>query len=277
MVGALPNLLVVGAQKCGTTSLHHYLGLHPEIGMSRKKELNFFSHHRDRGVDWYRSHFDPSMPIRGEASPSYTALPRFPSVAEAVVEVLDGVRLIYLVRDPLRRAMSAYAHFYASGREHRGPDEALLAPDTDYVVRGCYAFQLEEYLRRVPDDRILIIEQGDLRNRRNATLETVFSWLGVDSDVRGLRFDQELHRTSQKRRRTPVGQRLAETAVMRRVAALPDPWRWHVERLIYRPFSTPLPPIDLAPAARAQVIERLGPDAERFRSLTGRRFEHWSV
>ena len=59
-VGALPNLIVIGAQKCGTSGLHYYLSLHPEISMSRPKELNFFIEERNwpRGVDWYRRHFD---------------------------------------------------------------------------------------------------------------------------------------------------------------------------------------------------------------------------
>src|SRR6187399_2211355 len=63
--GALPNLIVIGAQKCGTSGLHYYLSLHPEIWMSRPKELNFFLEERNwpRGVDWYRDHFDPDARV----------------------------------------------------------------------------------------------------------------------------------------------------------------------------------------------------------------------
>ena len=90
--GALPNLIVIGGLKCGTTSLHHYLGLHPRIEMSRPKELNFFVSELnwDLGADWYASHFDRSAQIRGETSPHYTNLPRFTGVAERMRELLGA-------------------------------------------------------------------------------------------------------------------------------------------------------------------------------------------
>jgi hypothetical protein len=67
--GALPNLIVIGAQKCGTSVLHYYLSLHPEVSMSRPKELNFFIEERNwpRGVDWYKQQFDADARVRGEA------------------------------------------------------------------------------------------------------------------------------------------------------------------------------------------------------------------
>jgi hypothetical protein len=73
--GALPNLLILGAQKCGTSGLHYYLGLHPEVSMSKPKELNFFIEERNwtRGTDWYKRHFDASATVRGESSPNNTA------------------------------------------------------------------------------------------------------------------------------------------------------------------------------------------------------------
>src|SRR5689334_9595383 len=100
--GALPNVIVIGGLKCGTTSLHHYLNLHPEIEMSRPKELNFFVEELnwDLGPDWYAAHFNASAPVRGETSPHYTARPRYDGVAERMRATLDDARLIYMVRDP---------------------------------------------------------------------------------------------------------------------------------------------------------------------------------
>ena len=76
---ALPNLIIIGGLKCGTTSIHHYLGLHPEINMSKPKELNFFVKELnwDLGLDWYRGRFDERFEVRGESSPHYTNLPYF--------------------------------------------------------------------------------------------------------------------------------------------------------------------------------------------------------
>src|ERR1700761_6059402 len=102
---AMPNLIIIGGLKCGTTSIHHYLGLHPGIQMSKPKELNFFVEELnwDLGLDWYASRFDSAFKVRGESSPHYTNLPRFRGVPERIKEhVGDDVRLLYMVRDPIK-------------------------------------------------------------------------------------------------------------------------------------------------------------------------------
>ena len=135
--GALPNLIVIGGLKCGTTSLHHYLNLHPEIAMSRPKELNFFvaELNWDLGPDWYASHFDRAAPVRGETSPHYTNLPRFGGVAERMREVLGAeARIVYMVRDPIDRMLSHYLHNVGGGYESRPLETALADPDSAYVA-----------------------------------------------------------------------------------------------------------------------------------------------
>ena len=165
---ALPNLVVIGGLKCGTTSLHHYLNLHPEIGMSRPKELNFFvaELNWDLGRDWYASHFAASDSVRGESSPHYTNAPRFRGVAERMAELIPDARLMYVVRDPLDRAVSHYLHNVSGGYETRTLAEALAEPDSAYVHRSLYAMQLEPYLGRYPRERITIVAHEELRRER---------------------------------------------------------------------------------------------------------------
>ena len=116
---AMPNLIIIGGLKCGTTSIHHYLGLHPEIQMSKPKELNFFvaELNWDLGLDWYASRFDDRFPVRGESSPHYTNLPRFTGVAERIREHCPDARLIYMVRDPIKRILSHWVHATGAGYE----------------------------------------------------------------------------------------------------------------------------------------------------------------
>ena len=90
--GALPNLVVIGAMKCGSTSLHHYLDAHPAVSMSDHKELNFFYRPQrwQRGADWYRGHFDSTALVRGESSVNYTKSPAASSVAAPRMRDLPG-------------------------------------------------------------------------------------------------------------------------------------------------------------------------------------------
>src|SRR2546421_11902695 len=106
----LPNLLIIGARKGGTTSLHKYLALHPQIFMSKQKELSFFDE-RIRwqlGLEWYKSNFDASYLINGEASPQYARYPRTLGVPEKIKSVLGSPKLIYAIRDPVDRILSDY-------------------------------------------------------------------------------------------------------------------------------------------------------------------------
>src|SRR5688572_16712902 len=97
---SLPNLVVIGGAKTGTTSLHAYLALHPEIFMSRVKEIRFFTHHYEEGAAWYAAHFRKGCDhaVRGEASPQYTAHPRLAGVPERMHTLIPDAKLIYVVR-----------------------------------------------------------------------------------------------------------------------------------------------------------------------------------
>jgi len=180
--GALPNLIVVGSQKCGTSGLHYYLGLHPEVSMSRPKELNFFIEERNwsRGVDWYQRHFDPSATIRGESSPNYTAYPQHMGVPERMASLVPDARLIYIVRDPLARIAAHWVHNFSKRREKGDLKTTLMHPNTSYLVRSQYHMQLQQFLRYFDREQILVFQQSDLRDDRTATLRRVFEFVGVD-------------------------------------------------------------------------------------------------
>jgi Sulfotransferase domain len=275
--GALPNLIVIGAQKCGTSGLHYYLSLHPEISMSRPKELNFFIEERSwpRGIDWYRDHFDPTARVRGEASPNYTSYPYRQGVAERMHSVVGDAKLIYLIRDPLARIAAHWVHNYAKRREKGSLAETLAHPNTSYVARSMYAMQLEQYLRFYPKQRVLVFQQSDLRHDREKTLRTTFEFLGVDPDFTHPRFEQERHQTARKTRATRLAMRLEKLGRSRRGRLLPSNFwlvlddRLPLKRSIKRPDVRAAMPDDTLRALRA--------DAERLRELTGRSFENWTI
>jgi hypothetical protein len=276
---ALPNLVVIGGLKCGTTSLHHYLNLHPAVDMSRPKELNFFVAELNwpLGAEWYASHFRGSEPVRGESSPHYTNLPRFAGVAERMSEMLPEAKVIYMVREPIDRALSHYLHNVAGGYEARPVEAALGDPDSAYVLRGLYAMQLQPYLERFGSDRIEVVSREELKARREDTMRRVFRFLDIDEAFSSPQFSREWETGSGKH----SGRfRLMDRAVQlpglraldRNFDRLPESLRWLVERVIHDPEGGDANPPALPAATRERLAGRFRPDVERLEDLTGRSF-----
>jgi len=275
---ALPNLIVIGAQKCGTSGLHYYLSLHPEVSMSTPKELNFFIAERNfpRGLEWYSRHFDPAARCRGESSPNYTAYPQHLGVPERIAEVVPDVRLVYIVRDPVERITAHFVHNYAKRREKGDLRATLMHPNTSYVTRSKYFMQLQRFLAHFDEEQILVLDQHDLRGDRAATLKRLFEFAGVDPGFRHPKFEQVRHSTSRKKRATRMGmrvQKMSRTRFGRRV-----PRRAWLALDVALPLSKPIEkPTGVADALGEEVLEVLHEDAELLRAQTGRAFEHWSV
>jgi hypothetical protein len=278
--GALPNLIVIGGLKCGTTSLHHYLNLHPQVAMSRPKELNFFvtELNWELGPEWYVSHFDREAPVRGETSPHYTNLPRFDGVPERMHDVLGAqARIIYMVRDPIDRMLSHYLHNVGGGYETRPLSEALSNPDSAYVERSRYAMQLQPYLQSFDRAHVLVVANEELAGEREATMRRVFGFAGVTDDFTSEQFAREWETGSGKQ---DGGFRLMDRAVRlpglraldRNFDRLPESLRWMVERLVHDPGTGAAPKPELPPELRARLVEMLAPDVADLERLTGRTF-----
>jgi hypothetical protein len=248
--------------------------------MARVKELNFFIAERNwpKGLDWYTAQFSGKTPVRGEASPNYTILSVFGGVAERMHSVLPDARLIYMVRDPIERMVSHYIHQYAEGKERRPAETALLtAGDNRYIACSSYHAQLEPYLRLFPRRNVLVLEAEDLDAHRDRTMSEVFEFLGVDPSFRSWRFRSVRHRSRYKRRKTPLGRRLAAGGVDRLLDFIPRDLRWHAQKLVYLPFSNAIPRPVLSEQTRMQLADRLRPDLECFRRVIGKGFERWGM
>ncbi len=275
--GALPNLVVIGAQKCGTSGLHYQLGLHPEIWMSRPKELNFFIEERNwpRGADWYQACFDARARVRGESSPNYTAYPQHLGVPERMHSLLPDAKLVYVVRDPLERIAAHWVHNYAKRREKGDLGATLTHANTSYVIRSQYHMQLQQFLAHYPLERILVLEQEDLRTQPAETLRRVFEFAGVDPDFTHPQIGKERHQTSRKMRASRLAVRLERISRSRPGRVMPkNVWLAIDEKL---PMRRSIKRPDVRAALGPEVHEVLREDAERLRELTGRRFKSWSI
>lgn len=179
-----PNLFIIGAAKSGTTSLHHYLAGHPEVYMSEPKEPGYFAEGIDYYPDdrqWYLGLFEEGAAAvyRGESSTHYTKLPKYPGVAGRIADFCDAPRLIYLMRDPVDRAISHYWHNTRQNVEFRPPLRAI-ENNEEYRAFGDYERQLEPYLEHFDRDAIFIETFEGLVSEPDEVTHAIFRWLGLD-------------------------------------------------------------------------------------------------
>jgi hypothetical protein len=280
-VAVLPNLIVIGAAKCGTTSLHAYLDLHPEISMSREKELHFFVDQKNwgRGLAWYESQFDAAAPVRGESSPGYSAFPLYPGVVERMSKTIPHAKLVYLVRDPVERIVSHYTHRTVNW-PHMGTLEEAL---TDAHVRewlvtpSRYWLQLERYLTRFPAEQILVIDTDELRASRVEVLARIFAFLGVEPSFRSPDFERAYNAGTGRLRRTAAGDAVSKTLERTLGARRSQALRERVPGSLKAPFRREMEPAVLPERIRAELENELREDAERLRMHTGLAFASWPI
>jgi hypothetical protein len=280
--GAMPNLIIIGGLKCGTTSIHHYLGLHPEIQMSKPKELNFFVEELtwDLGLDWYRGRFDDRFPVRGESSPHYTNLPRYVGVAERIREHCPDANLIYMVRDPIKRILSHWVHATGAGYETRELVPTLSEPDTAYIHRSMYWMQLQPYLELFPQEQIAVITQEELQGEREETMRRAFAFAGVDETFTSEQFDREWEKSSAKQGgRYQFMERLIKLpgfrSFDRNFDRLPESMRWLVEKVVHDPEKPAAPKPKLSDELFETVRGRFRDDVAELQRFAGREFAGW--
>ena len=170
----LPNFLVIGAMKAGTTSLWHYLRTHPQVFMPDVKEVMLRSSAQlGRGVAWYESQFQGAtdgQTALGEASTSYTKFPVVRDVPARIASILPDVRLLYVLRNPIERMQSHYLYALSRGKE-RLPIERAFAEDPTYLDISRYGFQLEQYASYFSPQQFLFIDSRISRTSASRPFE----------------------------------------------------------------------------------------------------------
>jgi hypothetical protein len=273
----LPNLIVIGAAKCGTTSLHEYLDEHPQIAMSREKELHFFVDRKNwgRGLDWYEAQFDASAPVRGESSPGYSAYPLYEGVAERMAATIPDAKLVYLVRDPVERIVSHYTHRTVNWPEMGTLEEALAdAHVREWLVTPSrYWLQLEQYLEHFPPEQILVVESDELR----ASLPRIFEFAGVDPSFESAGFERAHNAGTGRTRRNRAGEAVSTLLERTLGPARSQALRERAPQALKSPFRYEVEPAALPDELRAELEDELRGDAEKLRAHTGLAFAGWSV
>ena len=178
------DFLIIGGMKCGTTSLHNYLGKHPDIFTTTPKEIHFFANQffNPNKLDDYFSNFKTDKKISGSSPQNYSKrhLKAFSGVPERLYKYLPDVKLIYIVRDPIKRIISHFSEAQEGGYAPRtGLNHSLKNyKENHYVKTSMYYFQLQAYLKYFSMDQILVVESERLKTHRLETLNIIFEFLG---------------------------------------------------------------------------------------------------
>jgi hypothetical protein len=179
-VRKLPDFIIIGAQRSGTSTLYEHIIRHPNVRSAFRKEVHYFDRHYERGLAWYRAWF-PVHGFTGEASPSYLFVPEIP---ERVVAILPRVKLIAILRNPIDRAYSAYNRNVRLRRETRPFSEAIAGGPTlpfKYLERGRYAEQLECWFKYYEREQLLVLSAEKFFADAPSVLGEVFKFLGLPS------------------------------------------------------------------------------------------------
>ena len=198
----LPDFIIIGGQRCGSTSLYNLIVKHPNVKAAFGKEVHYFDNNYLKGESWYRANFPLKRKRRfvtGEASPYYIFQPAVP---ERIAELIPEVKLIALLRDPVARAYSSYNHEVRKNREQLPFREALaeeerrLAGEEEkliskpwyrsrnhrrygYKARGLYHQQLERWFKFFPSEQILVLKSEEFFSAPQDTMDDVFEFLDL--------------------------------------------------------------------------------------------------
>jgi hypothetical protein len=207
---SLPDFLVIGTQRGGTSSLYKYLSSHPLVDPSLRKETEYFAGRYALGLDWYRANFprsgrstSPKKRMAFEATPDYML---HPLAAKRAHELVPEAKLIALLRDPVKRAQSHHRHMTRLGFEHldfaeavaleperyaddlqRLEDDPLYRPTQlmrySYLLRGHYAEHLERWIEEYGRDQLLVIQSERFYAETPVALEEIQEFLGLETHI----------------------------------------------------------------------------------------------
>lgn len=279
-LGRLPDFIIVGAMKSGTTSLAAWLRAHPQVFMPAQKELHFFDTFWDRGVDWYRDQFAgaPDGAMVGEATPAYMVLAGY---VERMASVVPDARLVLVLRNPVDRAWSHYEHTVAREQEQRPFEEVVeheLASDqSDWrtkglvLARGRYIDQLQQMTSFYDRAQIHVGLFDDLVREPAALFASVCGFLGVDASIR----PEIVGEVFDPKKIDPV---IARRATRREVAT---GGRSRLERVIgkrraMQMRSRPPPAEGMSPATRRMLVDYYKPYNESLARWLGADLTAWN-
>jgi hypothetical protein len=280
----LPNFIIIGAGKCGTTSLHAYLKRHPQIYICPKKETYFFlnemsrAKHKRYGVtttleDYLELFKDaPEGSLIGEISTNYYA---YPESAQLIHNLIPDIKIIAILRNPADRAFSSYQMFVQQGHEKRRFQD-LVSPDDKHVKRGFYYAELSPFFKVFNRNQIKILFFDDLCKDPDSFTRNLFQYLGVDATALPPMMDRK--RQGGLPKNPLLNRLLVKQNPMRSAAAallklfIPLELR---QKLRMGMIKSNIQKATLDPESRRKLVEIYRDDILKLQDLVERDLSHW--
>ncbi len=287
----LPNFLVIGAQKSGTTSLFEYLRQHPDIYIPSVKETTFFYLDclYEKGMSYYEDHFFCGVNKEkavGELSPHYLY---HPFCRDRIRKNLEDLKFIILLRNPIDRAYSNYWMEVKRGhetlsfkdaieKEQQRIETGLFEKETfSYMHRGLYHGQIEAYMELFPESEFLVLLSDDLKNDRVDTMINIYKFLGVDTDV-DISCLQKTYRTAKKIRWVLLQNFIKSPPYWSQVfvkAIIPFKQRQIIKSFISKRNVTSFLPPPMSDSVREHLRGFFSESNKKLEKLIGRSVESW--
>lgn len=273
-----PDIVVIGAMRAGTTTLYEMMRKTGTVSVPRMKETDFFLDRQyRRGLSWLNGQYDDFSKPLVDVSPNYSKTFVFPNVASRIYETNPNAKLVYVLRNPVERAISQFKHLTAMGYELKKPHETEPRIGECVSDASLYYTQLKPYLEYWDMDQIEIVEFEDLVEDQWGTLAALYERLGLPAFTPA---DTQIHTNSADQlqrvphwwgqtRNKPFFEWMRSKAPRSAVAA--------AKAVLFHGQGNKMDTIEFPDAAIDKLKRNLSDDVAMLRQLTGRGFERWSI
>ena len=290
----LPNFLVVGAQKAGTTSLHHYLFNHPDIYLPGQKETKFFviDERYEKGLQHYEQEYfggRNSEAAVGEVDPDYMY---FHCALERMQKDLDlsSIKLIFVFRNPVERAFSHYLMTYRRGLENLSFEDALeneserIGSDFlsdmhfSYQSRGYYYRQVMRFLQYMDREQMLFLLTEDLKENPVKCTQSICRFLNVTTSYIPANANKQFHKATVPRSNSLLRRIRQKGSLEKKIVRLLVPWESGRKKLREMALSwnqTPRHDMAISDATRKWLSSCYEQENKLLAELIGRDLSHW--
>lgn len=295
-----PTFLIIGAAKCGTTALASILSSHPDCCMSQPKEVSFFQDMIDfqpnpnyeKGWEWYQQAFThyAGESVVGEATPSYSDRSRSPTTAQRIYEFNPNMKIIYMVREPLQRQISAWRMQWAEGIESIWPDRRELQwalKSFDYwmqMQRDCgqwdvcrYGYQLAAYEHFFHHENICVSFLDDWQGSKNKEIYKILNFLGLNLRSWDTKFQEQKNSNSDRIIERPFFKKIRSIQEFQFILKyIPLTWRnWMRTKSSLTRIT--IPPAQLANETKKEFLKYIKKDSENFLEKQFKGISLWDV